>query len=903
MSVLVGPRQTFKREFVSAFEAYHPSRIPPIPAMPENVRLRIAAAAKEAYDSDLQKRALHYLKYQQEARTELEAPRAEVVPVVVHLTTEDVDSWAIAARIHRIRNPEEKELSASQAERPWGELAEIESRVICRRLEINANSAPMLFSVIAECVGEGLRRAFPAGAETSNFNEIQRNAAAKVIVTLGDWALIEERYPDVAASSQFMPLLLFHLRRRGVTTLITESRTDTGAIPSVYQSRSRLAQIADQTIYTWRVPGDARIAIAVTPQKHADGRTLVREVKQLEDRPGLIEIDPSLERYEGFETGNPKPVRLHLRLMGQTPAQRLYAKAVGELLHQIAPGDLKDQPVVEEMEYELLRDTIFLQRATRQNYTQVVVVDEFWEARSSLHPLKMEYLEKKKDGRVREAIYNESFFQINNRPKPNTYDKEVKDPGIDPFCIANRADRVPFTWDFGLILTRPDAWRSAYLVDIPLPDTRREARSKSLPSENLPKFNVRTMAEMLRFARADRNQDIQGPSGFYTYSADSLRSSKKGPYGREDDKERIKNMDTARFNLDLLGWRVFLETCCYIADETTGLHLKPFDIDLTSPETLTATILEIWFSEFSFFVDRANPAGFQPEALAASLKLAASIGNASRSCSDPVLPLNLITLLENDVARSALFFALKLLAEVFDSEMLQATDTGFDIMPRRAFPAVAVRHWYSTAVHTAQDENLAGYTPIRLPGSFSTRGDWHLAITRGSKSLRLGYDTLDILSTVRANFDRMQMGVGLPTREMPDASYIRTALSAEPRSSRSPGISYQNLTLLGATDGDPSFHWLFRSRIQDYRVQTTVFRKVMFRVLQDFVRIRHSKIGARKSAFELYDAFVQKGASVLTVRSEGQEKTEYEAFLDDHLPNLVSLLNKIPHDPGGARAE
>ncbi len=735
----------------------------------------------------------------------LREPRSEVIPIIVHLTTGDVDSWEIAARIHRIRNSTRSLASRSPQTRSvpsWGELAEIEARVICRRLEINTNSASVLFATIAECVEEGLRRAFPHNVDVSKLTAEQQAEAAKVVVTLGDWALIEERYPDVAASSQFLPLLIFHLKRRGVTTLITESRTDTGALPSVYQSRSRLAQIADQTIYTWRVPGDARIAIAVTPQKHADGRTLVREVKQVERNHGLIEIDPSLERYEGFETGNPKPVRLHLRLLGQTPAQRLYATTIGELLHKITPGEPKDQPIVEEMEYDLLRDTIFLQRDTRQNYTQVVAVEEFWEARASLHPLKEAYLSKTREGIPRAKIYNDSYSQI-NRPLLNNHVVTPKDPDVprtstdpeaesdssfDPFWIKDREDRVPFTWDFGLILTRPDAWRSAYIVEIPLPDTNRKKWIKKRDPDK-PKFQVREMAEILRFARVDRSLGRKGLRGFYTYSADEGRSSEKGPYGREDDKKRIDDLDKHKFNLDLLGWRLFLETCCFIADWTAGHKLKPFDIDLTSPENLTATILEIWFSEFLFFVDRAKRTGLPEEEWSAAQTLADEIRDTPNSRRDPKQPLNLIGLLQNEVARAALFFTLKLMAEAFDAEMLQATDTGFDILPRRAFPSVAVRHWYSTAVHATQDENFAGYTPIRLPGSFSTRGDWHLAITRGSKSLRLGYDTLDILSTVRANFDRMQMGVGLPTRKMPDASYIRTALTTEPRTSHAPGLT------------------------------------------------------------------------------------------------------------------
>lgn len=97
---------------------------------------------------------------------------------------------------------------------------------------------------------------------------------------------------------------------------------------------------------------------------------------------------------------------------------------------------------------------------------------------------------------------------------------------------------------------------------------------------------------------------------------------------------------------------------------------------------------------------------------------------------------------------------------------------------------------------------------------------------------------------------------------------------------------------MGATD-DNSFHWLFRSRIQHYRLQTTVFRKVMFRILQKFVRIRHSKTENARSAFALYDEFIEEGVSALHKKTAGSNKdTEYDNFVEEHLLKLISLLGE-----------
>jgi hypothetical protein len=121
--------------------------------------------------------------------------------------------------------------------------------------------------------------------------------------------------------------------------------------------------------------------------------------------------------------------------------------------------------------------------------------------------------------------------------------------------------------------------------------------------------------------------------------------------------------------------------------------------------------------------------------------------------------------------------------------------------------------------------------------------------------MRVAYDALDKLSSVRANFDRLQAGVGLPTRAMPAPRFIRTALSVTPSTAVAPGITYHNLAALGATD-DPHFHWLFRDSLTDYHKLATVFRKWVFRMLRDMVHEQETRLSAWADTFALYDKFV-----------------------------------------------
>lgn len=90
--------------------------------------------------------------------------------------------------------------------------------------------------------------------------------------------------------------------------------------------------------------------------------------------------------------------------------------------------------------------------------------------------------------------------------------------------------------------------------------------------------------------------------------------------------------------------------------------------------------------------------------------------------------------------------------------------------------AIASRRWYSTA--TAPPEAASAspeatedaaptevFVPLALPGRFCVRGDWFLAVARGSCLPRLGERTMDILCSRRANMVRLQLGLGLPVRD------------------------------------------------------------------------------------------------------------------------------------------
>src|SRR5262249_27336628 len=154
--------------------------------------------------------------------------------------------------------------------------------------------------------------------------------------------------------------------------------------------------------------------------------------------------------------------------------------------------------------------------------------------------------------------------------------------------LAESTHRIPYTWDFGFMLARPEAWRNAFAMRLP------GLRSNVGPYDPDPSnpSSVRTVIYALRFGKHLDNGK---------YDRDNRRFEKDGLYGIPGHEKTIEMLnDLPDSKPDMLGWRVFLEACCVVADNCRELRVRPFDIDLTAHEALTATVLEMWFSELRF---------------------------------------------------------------------------------------------------------------------------------------------------------------------------------------------------------------------------------------------------------------------------------------------------------------
>ena len=272
----------------------------------------------------------------------------------------------------------------------------------------------------------------------------------------------------------------------------------------------------------------------------------------------------------------------------------------------------------------------------------------------------------------------------------------------------------------------------------------------------------------------------------------------------------------------------------------------PFALAPEAQETLSCLFLEIWVSQ----IESANA------------EQTRKLFPVSRDEDTPEK--NLAELIDK-YKKEAILTLLVLMTLIDDQDINSENEY---TQPKARIP-LAYRSWYSASSEIASGNcnksesepssqpadksntvppdtiaSLPHYYPARLPGTRSVRGDWFLAIARGSRSYQMGERAIDLLSTRRANIVRLQKGVGLPVRDTHDvdASELWTNLkkcsTTEDDQQDAHGIQrlmYHELLQLGSDEPNsgkkPKFEWLWRSRIRYYDRHARLLRRWLCSVL------------------------------------------------------------------------
>jgi KaiC/GvpD/RAD55 family RecA-like ATPase len=811
----------------------------------------------------------------------------------------------------------------------------IERFMVVRRLELEDASASKLWNIIETCASHGLNL-FGHTLEDIHRATEPLSHAGLIRLVLTDWRSIRDTYPSIVDDPLFLPTVNFRLKRLGVTSLVVDSETGRpDEVVSDPLSRA-LRNTVGRHIYTWKVTffGEQRIALTVLPPGNKLTAGVVRELR-LEaetnsNRGGSVVVDRHFELYTGLQEGKAETVPLKVLLYGETRAFEHYAQSENDVLNRLfqGPGPNIDK-VVETLgtsQYESLRDYCHLSINRRLPYTLVFVIDGFWglghnvalrdqndylfnelALRGSDDDDAFGHFKQTSGQHAAQAalehtrvVESQSGNSVGDQPQPippsnrrgyfrnnltpiskpmrlNKASTATSGKGAPPLrgyqCrLQTRrdktTDRVPFTWDFGFLLCSKDAWRAAY--EIPL---QWNPRGTDIPTK------VRDVWKRLQLRR-------------------------HVPDGAKAQKQMAP----------VVGWREFLEATAKVAERarTVGAaDARAFDVAVTSPESLSCLLLEIWLSEAlkdCREIEEACKPSHGPLADAgrqwsvfwrtklnglSSPEYKSKEGQIGDVTFQEFLSLKPVRIPDEQHPDDAdfkdglkvkaylaepgltlqLYKAWLLIVDVLPFEELFARPPGFALVQDRPASghAVSSRHWYKTACAATGGELVGNMLPMALPGEFTTRGDWYLGVARGSRSDLLADQALDILCSRRANRTRLHLGLGLPTRDILEGNSsgaIRTAIAIR-RGEVVDYVLYSELLNLGGTFVDENQQdyrrWLFRSGIRDYDRQTIAIRRWMQRLFWWTPRFRRS-VGPDTwiPGFVIYDRICRGDTEVLS---------------------------------------
>jgi len=675
--------------------------------------------------------------------------------------------------------------------------------------------------------------------------------------------------------------------------------------------------------------GENRVAISLIPPISLEHRGVIRELRpetrgeRRTDR-ALI-VDPHFELYLGLEKGQPEPVPLEVHLYAETDNIRKYIDAEDMFLRNVftpvlSPDSSMERLIIKKTEiedYDALRDSCHLQRDTRTDHTTILQVDEFWwlrkphQRRAGAFRQQWNYLNAVTTTLTEKQPETEKRRSAKGQRKKTEQEFEyVSDPVTDPFGVfqpppfasadkqakerrrldffdnecgyelleirkqqeqkrpqtkrqeherynhgsfdeddhpeeevseAAYIDRIPFTWDFGFLLCNEKAWSEAGDLKVPFstgPATVRDTWS--------------------RLVKANESEPLPGHA---------------------------------------TSWREFLAASKVVADVQsyrTSTSASPFDFTMLMPESFSCLILEMWCSEIFDTLTRYSTTPGRKGARARKRfddmlnRVARRAWSFDLSIVEPRTLLDSLRhersmslkeiLEEREKTHRIRGFSLELykvwllLIESLTLTDLINTSSHFqaDFKSKNvSVNAVSARHWYKTAssfMDSLTPEQLeSNWLPVRLPGHFSVRADWFLAVAGGSRSNRLADHALDLLSSQRSNVTRLQQGVGLPTRDLFFKRHmkptkrdlvsfqLRTQLVSADRNDKSlTNILYDDLRKIGAC-GEEDFHWLWRSRISAYNRQSRIWHKWLSRCVFWWYSWRQRYGSNWTQGFKVYD--------------------------------------------------
>ena len=194
--------------------------------------------------------------------------------VAVLLTTGDVDAKTIVREFIQSL-PRDSTVSRKYSNLEGAIAKYCFERTICRRFEVHDLPSPILMHIVQRAIRQA-QSIMINGQQTPRVSERPQKRFSQshaIRVVIEDFSALLGTYPEVSNDPLFLPTLLFHLRREGVTTLIVDTHSGQPGMSHIDAVDSELRTLVDQRLYTWHVPfyGENRVAIAPIPPLSGGG--------------------------------------------------------------------------------------------------------------------------------------------------------------------------------------------------------------------------------------------------------------------------------------------------------------------------------------------------------------------------------------------------------------------------------------------------------------------------------------------------------------------------------------------------------------------------------------------------------------------------------------------------------
>ena len=366
-------------------------------------------------------------------------------------------------------------------------------RVLCRRLSVRHLSPSEFISIV-----ETYLRAAQSLVGASGDITTRRSKSDCIYMVIEDWAQILSTYRP--PNEGFLLQSIFSLlKREGVSTLIVSTSSGAPGAAGTDVSLHPMDTLDETRIYTWRVPffGEHRVAITAYPNAEARHQPSVLELKSKpsidgSDSPEVLIASEDFSLYADVEVGRPSRIPLVVRLYsgnheaveGDRSATE-YSSFVRNSLSQVFPSLAEHE---EPLEFEPYRnyDKLFLFAdsldTTRLDHALVLQVDEFWAAkRDAVYGDLDKYwngcvaLKRDQSWESTEADLFRNFrpLEVTSGTTPNMIPKITsrgcRSPnqlrrcdffltGCDAGLNGGKPYRLPFHWDFGLLIAPMDLW-------------------------------------------------------------------------------------------------------------------------------------------------------------------------------------------------------------------------------------------------------------------------------------------------------------------------------------------------------------------------------------------------------------------------------------------------------------